>query len=202
MAKIPKIGVFLGRIPTKYFFDYIFWTASSRQFRKGRTLLLDFYFNLGLLQHHCEPSSHTGCWSRYTFPWRKVRRQGRNCEYFSSFPPFRFSICPASTCQKKGWYNPMGGNGTDTSLCHQETTLVDILKFGWNSEIGSKFWKLVKILKFGRNSEIWSTFWNLVKTLKFGQDSETWSKFWNLVEILKSWNLVKILKFGQDPEIW
>ena len=63
--------------------------------------------------------------------------------------------------------------------------LVEILKFGRDSEIWSRFWNLVEILKFGGNSEIWLRFWNLVEILKFGRDSEIWSRFWNLVEILK-----------------
>ena len=93
--------------------------------------------------------------------------------------------------------------GRNSEIWLKLKNLVDILKFCWN---------LAQILKFGQNFEIWSKFWNLVEILKFGQNSEIWLKFWNLVEILKFgwnfeiwsnvWNLVEILKFGQNSEIW
>ena len=44
---------FLPRTPTKYLNSYIFWTGSSRPFRKGRTLDRDSQLHLGPLQHHC-----------------------------------------------------------------------------------------------------------------------------------------------------
>ena len=46
--------LFLTRIPTKYLKSYIFWTGSSRRFRKGRTLEWDSQLHLGCLQHHCD----------------------------------------------------------------------------------------------------------------------------------------------------
>ena len=52
--------------------------------------------------------------------------------------------------------------------------MVKIQKFGQNSEIQLKLWKLVKILKFGWNSEIWSKIRNLVR---IGHNSE--AEFWN-----------------------
>ena len=44
---------FLTRIPTKYLNSYIFWTGSSRRFRKGRTLVWASQLHLGCLRHHC-----------------------------------------------------------------------------------------------------------------------------------------------------
>ena len=72
--------------------------------------------------------------------------------------------------------------------CHQ-CHLVEILKFGWNSEIWSKFKNLVGIQKYLWNYEISLKLLNLVKILIFGKISEIWSKFWNLVKIPKfGWN--------------
>ena len=46
--------LFLTRIPAKYLKSYIFWTGSSRRFRKGRTLVWASQLHLGCLQHHCD----------------------------------------------------------------------------------------------------------------------------------------------------
>ena len=57
------------------------------------------------------------------------------------------------------------------------------------------FWNLVELPKFGYNSEIWLKFQNLVEILKFGWYSKMCSKFQRLVKIQK---FAKTWKISQN----
>ena len=73
--------------------------------------------------------------------------------------------------------------------------MVEILKFGRNFKIWSKFYNLVEILKFGRNFKIWSKLWNLVEILKFGRNSEILENFGNFGKKIEIWKFFEIFDF-------
>ena len=51
-------------------------------------------------------------------------------------------------------------------------------RVNWNKfQNLAKFQNLVQVLKFGWNSEIWPNIWNFAKNVKFGGNSEIWLKF-------------------------